>query len=223
MLNKKNHYLLCYFYFFINDIIDDISTDTADGIVTLNDYLIYLILLANDTVLFGKTPEILQHLLDKLFIYCRKWNIEVNIDKTKVVVFRNSWRPVNDNFFYDNMELQIVDSYVYLGMLLHYNGKFLQTEKRLSQQGACALSSLMNSLKSVYISTEQQCMLFDSMVGSVLSYASEIWGFNRAHDIEVIHNCFCRFVLKIGKMYLLLFCMVNLAICQCIFLDVSEF
>jgi hypothetical protein len=51
------------FLFFINDIIDDIFTDTADGIVTLNDYLIYLILFADDTVLFGKTPEILQHLL----------------------------------------------------------------------------------------------------------------------------------------------------------------
>jgi hypothetical protein len=58
----------------------------------------------------------------------------------------------------------------------------------LPQQGARALSSLMNSLKSVYISTEQQCMLFDSMVGSVLSYASEICGFHRAHDIEVIHS-----------------------------------
>jgi hypothetical protein len=56
-----------------------------------------LILFADDTVLFGKTPEILQHLLDKLFIYCRKWNIEVNIDKTKVIVFRNSWRPVTNH------------------------------------------------------------------------------------------------------------------------------
>ena len=35
--------------------------------------------------------------------------------------------------------------------------------------------------------------------GSVLSYASEIWGFHRAYDIEVIHNRFCRFVLKISK------------------------
>jgi hypothetical protein len=34
------------------------------------------------------------------------------------------------------MELQIVDSYVYLGMLFYYNGKFMQAEKRLSQQGA---------------------------------------------------------------------------------------
>ena len=48
----------------VRDVIDDISTDTADGIVTLNDYLIYLILFADDTVLFGKTPEILQHLLE---------------------------------------------------------------------------------------------------------------------------------------------------------------
>ena len=38
------------FLFFINDIIDDISTDTADGIVTLNDYLIYLILFDDDFV-----------------------------------------------------------------------------------------------------------------------------------------------------------------------------
>jgi hypothetical protein len=48
----------------------------------------------------------------------------------------NSWRPVNDHFFYDNMELQILDSYVYLGMLFHYNGTFLQIEKRLLQHGA---------------------------------------------------------------------------------------
>jgi hypothetical protein len=91
------------FLFFINDTIDDISTDTADDIVTLNDYLIYLILFTDDTVLFGKTPEILQHLLDKLFIYCRKWNIEVNIDKTKVVVFRNSWRPVTIMYYFNIM------------------------------------------------------------------------------------------------------------------------
>lgn len=62
------------------------------------------------------------------------------------------------------MELQIVESYVYLGMLLHYNEKCLQNEKSLSQQGARALSSPMNSLKSVYILTEQQCMLCDSMM-----------------------------------------------------------
>ena len=100
---------------------------------------------------------------------------------------------------YNNQELQFVSSYVYLGMLLHFNGKFLHTQKRLSQQGSRALSSLLKCLDNIYISTKQQCLLYDSMVGSVLNYPSEIWGFHRANDIEIIHNRFCRFVLKLGK------------------------
>jgi hypothetical protein len=87
----------------------------------LNDYLIYLILFANDTVLFGKTPEILQHLLDKLFIYCRKWNIEVNTDKTKVAVFRNSWW------------LLVAKDIFQFAEIFHYNATTCQ-DKRKNQQ-----------------------------------------------------------------------------------------
>ena len=61
------------------------------------------------------------------------------------------------------------------------------------------MSSLINSLKQLYVSKEQHIYLFDSMVGSVLGYVSEIWGFRRARDIDFIHNRFCRYVLKLGK------------------------
>jgi len=67
--------------------------------------------------------------------------------RKKVVVFRNGWRPVKEHFYYSGKELDIVNSYVYLGMLLNSNGKFLQTQKRLAQQGGKAMSSLINSLK----------------------------------------------------------------------------
>ena len=187
------------FLFFINDIIQDIHADDSDGIFKLNNYLIYLILFADDTVLFSKSPETLQILLDKLSVYCRKWNIVVNSDKTKVMVFRNGWQPVNVNFYYEGHELEIVNSYIYLGMLLHFNGKFAQTQKRISQQGSRALSSLINSLSKVYITIKQKCLLFNSMVGSVLNYASEIWGFHRANEVEIVHNRFCRNVLKLGR------------------------
>ena len=46
------------FLFFINDIVNDLSIDATDDVVTLNEYLIYLILFAGDTVLFGKSPDI---------------------------------------------------------------------------------------------------------------------------------------------------------------------
>jgi hypothetical protein len=84
-------------------------------------------------------------------------------------------------------------------MLLNSNGKCLHTQKRLAQQGGKTMSSLINSLKQLYVTKEQQMYLFDSMVGSVLGYASEIWGFHRARDIDFMHNLFCRYVLKLGK------------------------
>jgi hypothetical protein len=58
----------------------------------------------------GKSPEILQYLMDKLCTYYKKWNIVVNTNKTKVVVFRNG------------RQIAIVNSYVYIGIIFHYNG-----------------------------------------------------------------------------------------------------
>ena len=187
------------FLFFINDLIEDINLNNQTDVVNINSFLMYLILFADDTVLFGKSPEILQELLDKLLIYCNKWSIEVNTDKTKIVVFRNGWQPIDNSFFYNDNEIEIVDSYVYLGMLLHKNGKFQHTQKRLCQQGSRALSAMFNSIKDLYLTKKKQVELFDIMVSSVLCYASEIWGFHRGNDIEILHNKFCRRILKVGR------------------------
>ena len=89
--------------------------------------------------------------------------------------------------------------YIYLGMLLHYNGKFTYTQKRASQQGSRALASLTNSLQNLYINTNRKCFSFDTMISTVLNYASEIWGFHRARDVELVHNRFCRYALNLGK------------------------
>ena len=43
--------------------------------------------LADDTVLFAESPDDMQILLDGLKMYCDKWSISVNTDKTKAVVF----------------------------------------------------------------------------------------------------------------------------------------
>ena len=106
---------------------------------------------------------------------------------------------MNRTWYYNNKELKVVNSFVYLGVLLHYNGRFQQTQKRLAEQGGRALASLFCTLKSICISKSQQCSMFDSLVASILNYASEIWGFHQGKDIEVIHNKFCRFVLNVPK------------------------
>ena len=41
--------------------------------------------------------------------------------------------------------------------------------------------------------------LFDTLVGSILNYSSEVWGIHNAKDVEAIHSKFCRWVLNVKK------------------------
>ena len=41
------------------------------------------------------------------------------------------------------------------------------------------------------------CQLFDAFVGSILNYASEVWGYTKTKELERIHLKFCKRLLKV--------------------------
>ena len=47
--------------------------------------------------------------------------------------------------------------------------------------------------------TETLSSVFDTYVSSVLGYASEVWGFHRAIDVEKVHTSFCKNILGVAK------------------------
>ena len=71
---------------FINDIELNLQDNLNDGI-SIDQLQLYLLLFADDAVLFFETLERLQNHLINLENYCRKWNLTVNVPKTKIVVF----------------------------------------------------------------------------------------------------------------------------------------
>ena len=56
--------------------------------MTLDQLSIYLLMFADDAVIFSDSVDGLQSSLNNLESYCRRWDLKVNVDKTKVVVFR---------------------------------------------------------------------------------------------------------------------------------------
>ena len=56
--------------------------------IQIDELEIILLLFADDLVIFGNSPKDLQNSLDKLYEYCQTWGLEVNTQKTKVMVFR---------------------------------------------------------------------------------------------------------------------------------------
>ena len=76
----------------------------------LNFILVY----ADDAVFFAKSAQTLQIMLNKLHTYSNEWGLKINTDKTKVMVFEKGL-PTDANIYYDNIELEVEDSFNYLG------------------------------------------------------------------------------------------------------------
>ena len=87
---------------------------------------------ADDAVLFSKTKQGLQIMLEKLSNYCNTWSLKVNTDKTKVMVLEKG-RATDIQIYFKGKQLELVNSFKYLGLTLYKNGRWLRTQKWLCQ------------------------------------------------------------------------------------------
>ena len=186
------------FLFFINDMHQALINDEIETF-TVEEMRLFLLLFADDTVLFSYTKEGLQTLLDRLNLYCKTWGITVNIDKTVVMVCKKGNKLENIELFYDNHKLNIVTKFTYLGVTLSSNGSYLQAQKILSQQAMKALYSLNSLFDNISLDISDKIKLFDSMISSILNYGCEIWGFHKAPDVERIHLKFLKNIINVRQ------------------------
>ena len=102
---------------FVNDIEDFFYVRGAEG-VDITVFKLFLLLYADDITIFSETTEGLQKGLDILKEYCTKWKLTVNTDKSKIIVFRKGGQlPRNLKFYYNGIDLSIVESFSYLGVV----------------------------------------------------------------------------------------------------------
>ena len=132
------------FSLYVEDLELYLQTSDLSGL-KLQDITLILLLFADDMVIFGEDQNDLQNSLNMLSEYCERWGLEVNTDKTKVMVFRKRGRVERDiNFYYDNQRLEIVDDFNYLGVVLNYTGSFTLNQQNLSGKGLKAMNVLLS-------------------------------------------------------------------------------
>ena len=185
------------FLYFINDIIDSFDQN-IDGLFKLNGENLFILLFADDTVLFAHTPTALQSLLNDLQNFCQYWGLKINTNKTKVMIFELG-RYTNYNFVLNENVLEVVTSFKYLGINLFKNGNLFRSHKKLAQHASFALHNLFVVLNQLNLNIGEQCCLFDSLVGSVLNYGAEIFGTHEYKSFEHIHCKFLRKILGVKK------------------------
>ena len=181
---------------FINDIVQNINTD-INSTFSIDEFQLFMLSYADDAVVFSKSPEGLQSIRNDLALYCRTWGLNINISKTKAMIFEKGRHTTYD--FFNNKKLELVTSFKYLGIHFFKNGNWFRTQKRIAQHASCTLHNLFALLNQIELSISEKCRLFDTLVGSILNYSAEVIGLYEAKDIELIHTTFCRWILHVRK------------------------
>ena len=143
---------------------------------------------ADDIVLLGATEEELQLLLDKVSMWCKRWWVSVNTQKTKVMHFRKKRKcPTNYKFKLDG-QLELVESY-------KYHLDLNEGTNILNGAASRALGGIISKTRSNYdLSYGVFTKLFQTCVVPILDYSSGAWSTgDPMHKLDSVQNRAIRF------------------------------
>ncbi len=139
-----------------------------------------ILLFADDIVILGESEQDLQNLLNCVYEWCTNWKLKINMEKSKIIHFRNKRRRETEfNFYIGRDVVEKVDKYKYLGIYLNEYMDFNETAGCLAGAGGRALGGIISkfrSFKNVGFNTYSS--LYHSGVVPVMDYSSGIWGYN---------------------------------------------
>ena len=176
------------FSMYINDLEENFVLQDFKGI-KIGMLKLFLLLYADDIVIFSESEAGLQQGLDILENYCGRWKLCVNVNKTKVMIFRKGGaNKRNLSFTYSGIVIEIVKQFTYLGIVFNTGGSFSETHDALSGQALKAIYKLESNVnKFTDLSVSHMLDLFDKLILPILNYGSEVWGFSKAETIERVH------------------------------------
>ena len=164
------------FTLFINDIVSVLGELNMHA-PEIDGTSVHALLYADDLVLISQSPVGLQRMLNRLEKYCSEWDLEVNMDKSKVLVFKKGNKLAkSEKWYFLRKKLEVVSEYKYLGVLFKSNGgwtKHIEEAKVKADRACTSLLKFVYKFRKLPVSFFLR--LFDSLVNSVLLYGSEVW------------------------------------------------
>ena len=189
------------FNIFINDFVDLLNTNSTDA-PYLDNLQVSCLLYADDLVLLSESQDGLQEAINTLHNFTSKWFLEVNLIKTKCLVF--SKRKVRDypSLYLGNKELDNCDEYCYLGVIFSNSGSMRQAFKLLHDKALGAMFSIIRNVNRHYACRVDILLeLFEKMVLPIALYNCEVWGtsflpINVKNNAFFDSNCYSKHIME---------------------------
>jgi len=93
----------------------------------------------------GKSPREIQTQLDNLYEYSKTWGLQVNTDKTKIMVFRKRGGLLrSEKWTYNGIPIEGVDKFNYFGLVFKYTGNCNINQEHLAEQALNSTNLLLH-------------------------------------------------------------------------------
>ena len=179
------------FSLFINELTNEVIRHGKHGVQFTNDVMeLLILLLADDVVLMSETVIGLQTQLNCLIRAATRLQLNVNMSKSNIIVFRKGgYLGVRERWSYNGLRMPVVNIYKYLGIYFSTKLSFTAACKDIASRGKRALVYIMRKLSVLdNHSLELFLKIFDSQVQPIMQYGSEIWGlYDSASHCENVH------------------------------------
>ena len=191
---------------FLNDKMNGLSTISEElencnmEYEDINVFLkLFVLLYADDTIIFAENAKDLQKGLSSIKQYCDKWKLKLNSAKCKIVIFSRGIVRRYPDFFIGDDIIEVVRNFTYLGIKLNYNNRFNVAQNDLFQRASRAMFALIKKSKTLHLPIDILIELFDKTVTPVLLYGCETWGFQTLDIIDKLQLKFYKFILKLRQ------------------------
>ena len=161
------------FKLYLNDLSPLLEYDNCP---VLDSMVISHLLWADDLILLSLDKETTQKQLDQLNQYCKKWGIDINLDKIKAMVLvveeKGTCLP---NFNLGGSKLEVVNDYCYLVLILNKSGSLKLAQSTLKTKAMRAFFGLKRTINKSNVSFRALTTLFDSLIKPIVLYGAPIW------------------------------------------------
>ena len=195
------------FSIFLNDLKGFLHMHKAPGLTcntNIDDhFLVYIklfvLLFADDTVIFSNNCDDLQKTLNVFEKYCNEWKLTVNTSKTKIVIFSGGRAKQDHKFYFNGEQIEVLNEYKYLGVFLSSNGSYTKAKKHIIDQANNAMFSLLRKIRALNLPIDLQVELFNKTIKPILLYGCELWGTGNLESIERVQLKFLKQILNLKK------------------------
>lgn len=192
------------FNLFIDDI-DDRWERKGEGGTVVGKKKIYCLKYADDIVMVAGDIVMvaggLQSMLDTAERYFKRNKLEINVNKTKIMVFRGGGRRKRgEKWEINGKEVEVVNTFKYLGFWFSARNTYGAHIRKMAGKGKRAMNAAWGIMTRAGLSAlESRLYILNVMGKSGALYGTEIWGLTGREEMERIQGRAVKTAMGVSK------------------------